>query len=449
MKVSVFGLGYVGCVSAACLAKCGLRVIGVDVVDDKVQAIAAGRATVVEPEVDVLLAEAHRDGRITATLDGRAAVVDSEASLICVGTPSGRDGGLELSAVQSTAATIGEALRHKASRAGHLVVVRSTVPPGTVERIVLAEINRYIDAAGENVSVVIAPEFLRESSAVRDYFDPPLSVIGTRDGRPDFHQGLLASLLAVEPEQIAWTSYREAEILKSLCNAFHALKVAFANEAGATCDELGIDGRRVMQLLTMDRKLNISPAYLRPGMPYGGSCLPKDLQALVSLARKACVATPLLEAVSDSNETQKQRIYQRLLAAGGRRRVGMDALAFKSGTDDLRESPMVAIAEFLIGKGYDLRIYDPAVDSARLTGANRRFIQQHIPHLAERLVASPYELLDHAEVLVLTGEDDDLLRRATRQSDPPLVIDVSGAGRTAPGRRPPPCTETLTPKTMV
>jgi GDP-mannose 6-dehydrogenase len=427
MKVSVFGLGYVGCVSVACLSRLRHHVIGVDVVESKVRAIANGIASVVEPQVDELLTEGHLAKRITATTNAEEAVLATDATLICVGTPTGRDGSHDLSAVMASARAIGEALKKKTEP--HLVIMRSTVAPGTVEGLLVPAILGPTGKTKCPVSIVIVPEYLRECTAVRDYFDAPLTVVGTADGKPDVEKGAIAALMAVDPERIEWVQYKQAEMLKTLCNVFHAMKVAFANEVGSLCNELGVDGRAVMRLLTMDRKLNISPAYLRPGMAYGGSCLPKDLSAVVSLATKHCVDVPLLRSIGLSNEAHKERAYDAVLQLNGHRKIAMDGLAFKPGTDDLRESPMVTIAEYLIGKGYDLRILDPAVKSARLTGANRDYIDHHIPHLADRLVGTTEELLEHAEALVLTRDENDLFNAAKQMSEPPLVIDLTGAGR--------------------
>ena len=428
MKVSVFGLGYVGCVSVACLSRSGHDVIGVDIIQDKVDTIAAGKPTVVEPSVTELTEAGHIANRISATTDAQAAILDSDVSLICVGTPAKKSGAHSLTALQSTAKAIGTALLEKP--AGHLVVIRSTVAPGTVENVLLPDILRPENPNRDAISVVIIPEFLREATAVRDYYDPPLVVVGTIDGQPDLHQGLIADLIATEPDQIIWVPFGVAEMMKGLCNVFHALKVAFANEVGALCEQAGVNGQQVMHLLCQDTKLNISPAYLRPGLPYGGSCLPKDLSATVALAGQLSVATPLLQSISRSNERHLQRAFDAVSPANGHRRIGMDGLAFKAGTDDLRESPLVAIAEYLIGKGCDLHIFDPAVKAAALTGANRQFIEQHIPHLAERLVASQSELVDQCDVLILTREDDSLYEQVKDLPNGPLIIDLTAKGRT-------------------
>ena len=427
MRVSVFGLGYVGCVSVACLSKERHRVIGIDVIKSKVQAIRNGLATIVEPEVDKLLADGHVAGLVSATCDTAAAVLETDASIICVGTPSGRGGALDMTAIQSVAASLGDALREKDGE--HLVIVRSTVPPGTVDNVVRATILEKSGKLAEEVEVVIIPEFLRECSAVYDFYNPSLTLVGTVDGEPSTWKDEIASLLVVDPEEIHWRDYREAELMKSICNVFHALKVSFGNEVGALCQELGIDGRSVMHLLTLDRKLNISPTYLRPGMPYGGSCLPKDLIATISLANQNCVNLPLLRSIRDSNQEHVRRACEAATQLGNIRRVGLDGLAFKAHTDDLRESPAVAIAEYLIGKGYDLRIYDPCVATAKLTGANREFIAARIPHLAERLVSTHEGLLYHSDAILLTRDDESLFERIKLSPNPPKVIDLTGAGR--------------------
>ena len=428
MRVSVFGLGYVGCVSVACLSKERHQVIGVDVIDSKVNAIANGLPTVVEPEVSELIAEGHAAGRISATSDVQQAVLDTDVSIICVGTPTGRDGSLDMTAIRAIANSMGDALNQK--QGDHLVIVRSTVPPGTVQGIVRQSIMNRSGRSPGNVEVVLIPEFLREGTAVKDFYNPSLVVVGTCDGEISSWKGEISTLLAVEPSEVHWRPYGEAEMMKSLCNVFHAMKVTFGNEVGTLCEQLGIDGRRVMHLLTLDTKLNISPAYLRPGMPYGGSCLPKDLSATIALAKRNFVDLPLLKSIQDSNEEHLRRACDTASRLNGYRKVGMDGLSFKADTDDLRESPLVAIAEHLIGKGYDLRILDPCVDSARLSGANRDYIMQRIPHLAERLVSTREELLEHSEAILLTREDNDLLDHLQFLNASPAVIDLTGAGRT-------------------
>jgi GDP-mannose 6-dehydrogenase len=422
MRISVFGLGYVGCVSVACLARNGHRVVGVDVVDSKVDSMNEGRPTVVEPGIDAILAEAHRKGLVSATLDAVDAVAQSDVSLVCVGTPGRPDGTLDLTCVANSARQIGMALARKSTR--HLVVLRSTVPPGTVENLVIHEIAQAAGPRGARCDVLIVPEFLRECSAVADYLDPPLVVAGNKDGKPDDNAAAVAELLAVDAARIRWVRYREAELLKAACNTFHALKVAFANEVGALCSALSIDGISLMQHLCEDRKLNISAAYLNPGFPFGGSCLPKDLQHVVALGHQLGVHLPLLSSIGPSNEEQKKRLRNQI-HLNGYLRIGLDGLAFKPLTDDLRESPLVELAEYLIGKGCDLKILDPAVDTARLKGANREYVENHIPHLASRLVSTSSELLEHSEVVLLTRSHGELVTEAAQMAHPPLFVDLA------------------------
>lgn len=432
MKVSVFGLGYVGCVTAGCLSHDGHDVVGVDVVASKVRRLGAGRPTVVEPGLEGLITEGHRGGRIATTLNAAEAVRATEVSLICVGTPNLPDGSLDVCAVKATAETIGAALRDK--RAGHLVVLRSTVPVGTTESIVQkAILPRSHREVVRGHRVVIVPEFLREGSAVADYADPPLVVVGAGEEGPGEHQAILRELFEKGSARIRWTRYREAEMLKALCNAFHGLKVAFANEAGALCTRLSVDGHVVMGLLAEDRKLNASAAYLRPGLPFGGSCLPKDLRMLTSLGGRTGTSLPLLAAVMPSNQSHLGRLID-AIHVHGRRRVGLEGLSFKARTDDLRESPMVLVAENLIGKGYDLKIYDPDVELSRVSGANREYIEEHIPHLSSRLVSSMDKLLEHSELLVLTRDDDALMSRAAQLGVSPIVVDLTAKNRTIGGR---------------
>ena len=367
MRVSIFGLGYVGCVSVACLSDRRHQVIGVDVDKAKVDAIAHGFPTVVEPKIDQLLADGFREGRVSGTLDPIRAVHESDVSIICVGTPTTRAGSLDLSALKAVAGSIGDALRTK--QGSHVIVSRSTVPPGTVEQLITPTILRHSRRTLDEIHVVVVPEFLREGTAVADYYDPPLLIAGTWNGEPNGIQGEIASLLATDPERIHWVQSRQAEMMKSLCNVFHAMKVTFANEVGALCHEIGVDGRKVMHLLVQDHKLNISPVYLRPGMPYGGSCLPKDLEATIALAADYCVDLPLLRSIRESNIAAKKRAIETVSHLNGFHHLAMDGVAFKSGTDDLRESPMIEIAEHLLGKGYKLKIHDPAVLEAR---ASRR-----------------------------------------------------------------------------
>jgi GDP-mannose 6-dehydrogenase len=422
MRVSVFGLGYVGCVTAACLARAGHRVIGVDINPDKVAMVNSGTSPLVEPGLGELLAEVSAAGQLRSSTSAEEAVSESELALICVGTPSRDNGQLDVEAVRRVAEQIGQCLRRQAK--AYTVVLRSTVLPGTTESILVPAL-RGADAPHlRDLTVAVNPEFLREGSALRDFAQPPLTLVGA-----DTPQGvsLLRELYARVDAPFVETSIRSAEMAKYVSNAFHALKIAFANEIGDLCETLGADVNEVMRVFLMDRKLNISEAYLRPGFAFGGSCLPKDLRALTYAARSADLALPLLSQILPSNDRQIQQGVARVLATR-RRRVGVLGLAFKPGTDDLRESPMVLLVETLIGKGCDVRILDRSVFIARLGGANRRYIEEEIPHISSLMCETPEDLLAHAEVLVVSNTDEQARQvlRAARHDQ--LVIDLGRDG---------------------
>jgi GDP-mannose 6-dehydrogenase len=424
MKVSIFGLGYVGCVTAGCLAEDGHDIVGVDVVSAKVDRLASGLPTVVETGLDKLIATARKSGKLTATMDAHEAVRNTDASIICVGTPNSRDGGLDLSAVRQTAEVIGRAIAGKQER--HVVILRSTVPAGTCESLVLPALhpdNPYSSVF--DCDLVIVPEFLREGCAIADYHEPPFVVVGSATGRPDSNEPVVDALFGAVTDRLQWVPFREAEMLKACCNAFHALKVAFANEIGALCSALSLDGRAVMAQLVQDQKLNISPAYLRPGLAFGGSCLPKDLRMILHLAHRNGVDLPLLRSLLPSNDAHLKRAMD-LVPEDHRQRIGLNGLAFKAGTDDLRESPIVIIAEHLIGKGYDLKIHDAGLETSRITGANRDYIEKRIPHLSSRLVSNLDELIEHSDILLITRDGDGLMERAAELGKRPTIIDLRG-----------------------
>ncbi|HEY0456905.1 MAG TPA: nucleotide sugar dehydrogenase, partial [Verrucomicrobiae bacterium] len=347
MKVSIFGLGYVGCVTAACLSKDGHHVVGVDVLASKVERLGSGRPTVIETGIDEMISEGHREGRITATTNGREAVLSTDASIVCVGTPTGPDGSLDLTALRATIELIGRAMKDKMER--HVVIMRSTVPAGTAESVVFPLLHPGSPPSTlyQNSDLVVVPEFLREGTAIADYYEPPFTVVGSASGQPDENQEVVEALFGGVTGHIEWIPFREAEMLKAVCNAFHALKVAFANEVGALCSALSIDGQSLMGQFVKDQKLNISPAYMRPGLPFGGSCLPKDLRMLVQVSSRAGVDLPLFRATLSSNEAHLKRAIE-AVPKNGEKKIGLNGLAFKSGTDDLRESPIVLIAEHLI-----------------------------------------------------------------------------------------------------
>lgn len=396
MRLSIFGLGYVGTVLAGCFAKAGHQVIGVDPEPGKVELINGGRSPIVEAEIEDLLREAVAKGQLRATGEAREAVLQSDISLLCVGTPSKAGGELDLTFVRRVSQDIGAVLREKAER--HVVVVRSTVLPGTIDEVVIPALEAASGKkCGPDFGVVMNPEFMRESSAVRDFYQPPKTVIGAsrmEDG------ALVAQLYAGLPGPLIQTSVRSAEMVKYADNLWHAAKVTFANEIGILAKTLGADGREVMEIFCQDAKLNLSPAYLRPGFAYGGSCLPKDVRAMTWAGRSREVEVPLLASLAVSNETQIRRALQ-VIIAQGRPRVGVLGFAFKGGTDDLRESPIVTLTEMLLGKGCELRLYDPYVNTARLVGSNRRYIESHLPHLEKLMVASAAEAVAGADVILL------------------------------------------------
>ena len=417
--LSVFGLGYVGCVSSACFAKEGHRVIGVDVSRAKVDMINSGRATIVESGIGELVAEMVASGRLTATTDAAAAVEQSDLSLVCVGTPSRSNGSIDLRYVERVCQEIGAAMKNKAAR--HTVVIRSTVLPGSVQRVVIPALESASGKqAGRDFGVCMNPEFLREGTSIRDFYEPPFTLIGTDDrSTADAVAGLYAGLDA--PVHV--TSTGVAEMIKYTCNCFHGLKVGFANEVGNICKVFGVDSHEVMRIFCLDTKLNLSPAYLRPGFAFGGSCLPKDLRAITHHARVNDVATPILSATLDSNQRQIERAYEMVRAAGSRN-VGVLGLAFKAGTDDLRESPMVSVVEMLIGKGANLAIYDRDVSQARLIGSNREYIEHEIPHIWSLMRGSVDEVIDCSEVIVIGNGSGEfrLIEPKLRQGQ--VVIDL-------------------------
>jgi GDP-mannose 6-dehydrogenase len=394
--ISVFGLGYVGSVTAACLAHKGHRVTGVDVNPAKVQTLDSGHSPIVEARMDELVAEGHESGRLRATTDAISAVCSSDLSFVCVGTPSQRNGKLDLTHVQNVGAEIGRAISRK--NGPHVVVLRSTVLPGTTESVAIPALE---SASGKRVGVDFIvcynPEFMREGTAVEDFFQPPYTILGARE--PD-HLVPLRELYHWAPSQIFETPLAVAEMVKYVSNAFHALKVGFANEVGTLSKTLGVDARRVTEIFTSDTRLNISPAYLSPGFAFGGSCLPKDLRALGYRAKELDLRLPLLEAILPSNREHVERAVEMVLRKG-KKKIGLLGLSFKSGTDDLRESPQVQLTKRLLGEGCQVRIWDQNVSLGHLMGSNRQFIEEVIPHIGSLLSTSLEEVLASAEVIVI------------------------------------------------
>lgn len=438
MRVNVFGLGYVGSVTAACLAKAGHEVIGVDIDEEKVAMINSGASPVVEPGLGPLVGEVVAARRLRATISTAEAVRNATIGLICVGTPGRASGELRVDALERVGQEIGRALAARGEP--YTVVLRSTVLPGTTERVLAPALAAGAGRElGSTLRVAVNPEFLREGSALRDFARPPFTLVGCVDPGT---AAVLRSLYVDVEAPLVHTAVTTAEVVKYVSNAFHALKVCFANEIGDVCAALGADAQEAMRIFLMDRKLNVSAAYLRPGFAFGGSCLPKDLRALVYAARTTDVPLPLLSAILPSNEGQIRRATEVVLATR-RRRIGVVGLAFKPGTDDLRESPMVTLVETLIGKGCDVRIFDPNVATARLRGANRRYIEEEIPHVASLLCESIETLVAHAEVLVVANTSDEAVRALAAAGPHHVVIDLtrgvngrrSKAGRSSSTRR--------------
>ena len=417
MRISIFGLGYVGAVTAGCLSSKGHHVVGVDVHPAKVEDFNNGIPPIVEPGLDELLKSAKEKGLLRATTDCDDAIADTELSIVCVGTPSAPSGALDLSFVRTVAGQIGDAVTKK--NAHHTLVFRSTMLPGSTVDIVgekLADLE-----AGELLDVFYYPEFLRESTAVKDFEEPSLAVVGSRAGTAPADV-LMKELFGSEANVVNWPT---AEMVKYSCNAFHAAKITFANEIGRVGKQLEIDARSVMSMLCQDTRLNISPYYLRPGNPFGGSCLPKDVRALTNKARMTGVHLPLMESLLPSNEKHLASLLA-LVEASGQREVVILGLSFKSNTDDLRESPMVDVAQYLLGHGYSLRIYDPALNLSALVGANKRVIDVRMPHLAELLKGDLASAIGSQGVVVAAQKCADVDELSKLVNDNHRVIDVNG-----------------------
>ncbi len=422
MKISILGLGYVGAVSMACLARDGHEVVGVDVDQYKVDLIRSGRSPIVEEGIQDLTRDMVASGRIAVSTDAAAAVLATDLSFVCVGTPSNLNGSQDLRAVTRVMETVGGALAIK--NGFHVIVLRSTVQPGTMDTTVRALLEKFSGKKADvDFGLCFQPEFLREGTSIKDYDNPPLTIVGTRS---QLSAEMLRDLFGHLPCDFVVTSIGVAEMQKYACNAFHAVKITFANEIGRLSQAVDVDGREVMELICRDRRLNISPAYLRPGFAFGGSCLPKDLRAINYIGKQQDVTAPMLGAVLGSNRAHIDHVIDKLTRSGIRR-IGMIGLSFKTGTDDLRESPLVTVAERLIGKGYELRIYDPDVSMSRLIGANKRFIEQSIPHIGSLLVETCEAALTHGEaILVGIGGNKIIeeLRRGLNETH--HVVDAVG-----------------------
>jgi GDP-mannose 6-dehydrogenase len=419
MKISIFGLGYVGSVSAACFARDGHQVIGVDVNPLKVEIINDGRSPIVEPHLNELMLEAVQAGRLRATTDAAAAIAASDVSLVCVGTPGNSNGSLDLTHIKHSCKEIGVALasidRH------HVVVIRSTLLPGSIERHVIPTLEVYSGKrAGKEFGVAINPEFLREGSSVYDFDNPPFTLIGADD---EHVSSLVGHLYARLDAPLFTLRIKEAEMVKYACNCFHALKVAFANEIGNICKPLAVDSHRVMEVFCQDTKLNLSPYYLKPGFAFGGSCLPKDLRAITYKAKELDVDVPLLNSVLLSNERQIERAINMVLQTGSKN-IGVLGLSFKQGTDDLRESPIVTVIERLLGKGLRVAIYDRYVQLARVFGANKEYIEREIPHISDLMKTDLESVVKESEVIVISNKSEEYRHIGNSLRSDQTVIDL-------------------------
>jgi len=421
MRISVFGMGYVGVVSGTCLAQLGHDVVGVDINAAKVRLLNEGRSPIVEKGLDDLLVQAVQAGKLRATTDAAEAVLNSDISFISVGTPSEPDGSASMAAIDAVIAQIGVALRQKATP--HLVVMRSTVPPGTCQERLATALERHSGRViGPDLQVCSNPEFLREGSAIQDFHRPPFTLIGA-DDEAAFQQ--LASVYDGVDAPVTRAEIRIAESVKYLSNIFHALKITFANEAGVALKALGVDGREALKIFCNDTLLNISTAYLRPGFAFGGSCLPKDLRGFIALARSGGTELPMLGNLINSNERHIDRAFE-MATRLGRKKIALFGLAFKPGTDDLRESPLVGLAERLIGKGYDLTIFDRDVEIARLLGSNREFIDHEIPHLERLMAGDPVAALTDADVVVIGHVGQAEIEAIRNAGNCKLIVDLQG-----------------------
>lgn len=402
MNISVLGLGYVGCVSAACLAEDGHNVVGVDINKDKVDILNSGRTPIIEKEIEDIIARNIKNTRLSATSDTVEAITNTEISLVCVGTPSNPNGSLKLDFVEKVSKEIGAILKTKEAR--HIVVMRSTVLPGTVRNLVIPAIEETSGKkAGVDFGVCFNPEFLREGSSVYDHYNPAKIVIG---GDEEKDIKIVSDIYASIDSPVFACSLETAEMVKYVDNAFHALKICFANEVGNISKQFGIDSHKVMEIFCSDTKLNISNKYFKPGFAFGGSCLPKDIRALTYKARTLDVDTPVLSSIINSNNVQMERALDMILSKG-KKNIGVLGLSFKEGTDDLRESPGIILVESLIGKGYKLKIYDKNVNLAKLFGTNREYLDDHIEHISKLLTTDIEELIEFAEIIVVTNQSEE------------------------------------------
>lgn len=419
MRISIFGLGYVGCVSLGCLAKMGHTIVGVDMNKIKVDQINSAKPTIIEKDIEQIIKEQYKNNRISATTESKAAVLNSELSIIAVGTPSTVNGHLNIDNVYKVAKDIGDALKEK--KEFHIIAIRSTVVPGTCARVSQIIAQESAKKPEIDFAVVSNPEFLREGSAVKDYFNPPITLIGTSNENAG---SVVAQLYNELPAEVVIVEENVSEIMKYVNNTFHALKISFANEIGNICKALKIDSNKVMDILIKDKQLNISPYYLKPGFAYGGSCLPKDLLGLQIIAHDNYVQVPLIENINKTNELQIKRAFD-IISRFNKKKICMMGLSFKKGTDDLRNSPFVILAEQLVGKGFDVKIYDKNVHLSNILGTNQDYIQKHIPHLAKLLTADFEQALDSSELVIVSYKDDECMEILKSTKDK-IIIDLIG-----------------------
>ncbi len=419
LSISIFGLGYVGSVSAACWARNGYRVIGVDINPQKVEMLASGRSPILERGMSELVAEGHQASRLYATIDSVAAVRDSDISFVCVGTPSLRSGKLDLSHLEHVAHEIGAGLKEKKSH--HVIVLRSTVLPGTTESLVIPILQDASGGhAGADFTVCYSPEFMREGSAVADFLEPPYTILGAQS--PE-HLALLHQLYEATPGLKFETTIPVAEMVKYVSNVFHSLKVSFANEIGTLCKHFGVDAEPVTRIFISDTKLNVSPAYLSPGFAFGGSCLPKDLRALVYRARELDLTLPLLESLIPSNAEHLNRAVDAVLHTN-KKKISLLGLSFKAGTDDLRESPQVELVKRLLGEGCQVRIWDQDVSLGHLAGSNRQYIEEVIPHIGSLLSTDLEQVIRSAEVVIIGNKSAPREKLSQYLEPGQMVLDL-------------------------
>lgn len=419
MRISVFGIGYVGCVSAACFARAGHDVIGVDVNPTKAEIINRGASPIVEPQINELIRDVVKAGKLRASTDSSQAVKSTELSLVCVGTPGKPNGSLDLGHVRRVCEQIGAAVAEKSER--HTVVIRSTMLPGSLENVIQPAIESVSGKkAGKDFGLAVNPEFLREGTSIKDFYAPPFTLIGAEEEQT---ARIVSSLYSEIDAPVFTTSIKTAEMVKYVCNCFHALKVSFANEIGNICKALELDSHEVMNVFCADKKLSLSSYYLEPAFAFGGSCLPKDLRAVTYKAKELDVEVPLLAAIGVTNRLQVERAVDMVLRTRNKR-IGVLGFSFKAGTDDLRESPMVTLIEALIGKGLDLAIYDRDVSLARLVGSNREYIEREIPHIAKLMRGSIGEVLSTADTIVIGNKSEEFREIESRLQPDQTVIDL-------------------------